>query len=489
MTDKVSGRDLELERDEVAHLLSSGIFHRAPGLERMLRYIGEKYLAGAADEIKEYNIAVEALGRPADFDQRKDSIVRVEAHRLRKRLQEYYAGEGSGRAIQVIIPPGKYVPEFVRRLEAEPPAGVEEGTRAPRQRTYAAAWVGVAAVLAASLAVGVIVTRRYRRELETASLPSGTVRILAGATEGGVDRDGDEWLADRYYTGGEARRAAGGVVRGDEDGMLYRSRREGAFRYEIPLRSGLYELRLFFAETEFGAGNTSGGEETSRIFRVLANGRPLLSDFDVASDAGANEEDSRVFAGIAPAPDGKLHLEFTGETGQAFVNAIEITPGDSGGLKPIRILCQQREYADRLGRVWSGDRHFRGGRLAERTPMVEGADDGELYAGERFGNLVYKIPVAPGKYDLTLRFAERWFGPGKVAGGGVGSRRFDIFCNGTALERDMDIFREAGGSDRALMKVFRGLEANPQGKLVLSLVPSVNYACIDAIEVTRAGGN
>src|SRR5256885_3659526 len=39
-----------------------------------------------SSQIKEYNIAVEALGRAPDFDQKKDSIVRVEAHRLRKRL-------------------------------------------------------------------------------------------------------------------------------------------------------------------------------------------------------------------------------------------------------------------------------------------------------------------------------------------------------------------------------------------------------------------
>ena len=89
MTGKVSENDQRLERAEVEHLLSSGMFQRAPLLARLLTYICEKTLSGQADEVKEYNIAVEALGRPADFDQRRDAIVRVEAHRLRKRLDAY----------------------------------------------------------------------------------------------------------------------------------------------------------------------------------------------------------------------------------------------------------------------------------------------------------------------------------------------------------------------------------------------------------------
>jgi hypothetical protein len=52
-----------------------------------------------------------------------------------------------------------------------------------------------------------------------------------------------------------------------------------------------------------------------------------------------------------------------------------------------------------------------------------------------------------------------------------------------ALVRNFDIFREAGGSDLALTRVFHGLEPNPQGKLVISLVPVRNYACINALEV------
>jgi hypothetical protein len=56
-----------------------------------------------------------------------------------------------------------------------------------------------------------------------------------------------------------------------------------------------------------------------------------------------------------------------------------------------------------------------------------------------------------------------------------------------ALARNFDIFREAGGSDRAVDRTFRGLQPNAQGKLTISLVPIENYACIHALAVIDQG--
>src|SRR5215471_2790386 len=98
------------EKRELQAVLDSGIFHRAPNLANVLTYVCSQYFEGAAQQIKEYNIAVEALGRPPGFDQKRDSIVRVEAHRLRKRLREYYEADGSEHAIRIEIPSGQYSP-------------------------------------------------------------------------------------------------------------------------------------------------------------------------------------------------------------------------------------------------------------------------------------------------------------------------------------------------------------------------------------------
>src|SRR5580698_7187132 len=115
-----STTEFEQEKREFESLLASGIFDRAPNLSQVLTYVCEKYFEGAAEQIKEYNIAVEALGRPAGFDQKRDSIVRVEAHRLRKRLREYYEAEGSGHTVRIDIPSGQYAPKFVRLRPPQP---------------------------------------------------------------------------------------------------------------------------------------------------------------------------------------------------------------------------------------------------------------------------------------------------------------------------------------------------------------------------------
>src|SRR6267154_5652908 len=98
--------NFERERLEVATLLATGIFNRAPSLAQLLSYICERHFQGEASQLKEYNIAVEALGRPPEFDQKRDSIVRVEAHRLRKRLREYYEADGRSHPVRIEIPSG-----------------------------------------------------------------------------------------------------------------------------------------------------------------------------------------------------------------------------------------------------------------------------------------------------------------------------------------------------------------------------------------------
>src|SRR5258708_39190597 len=103
---------------ELDSVLNSGLFAHAPSLAQFLSYVCKKGLEGQGNQVKEYSIAVEALGRPADFDQKRDSIVRVEAHRLRKRLRQFYEAEGASHPLQILIPPGQYVPQFLHREEA-----------------------------------------------------------------------------------------------------------------------------------------------------------------------------------------------------------------------------------------------------------------------------------------------------------------------------------------------------------------------------------
>src|SRR5579883_3333582 len=103
------------ERHQLEKILRSAAFRNTVGLQKFLEYVVGKTLQGQSQEIKEYSIAVEVLGKPADYDPRLDTSVRVQAHRLREKLEEYYATEGASDEILIELPKGHYVPQFSRR--------------------------------------------------------------------------------------------------------------------------------------------------------------------------------------------------------------------------------------------------------------------------------------------------------------------------------------------------------------------------------------
>jgi hypothetical protein len=94
--------------------------------------------------------------------------------------------------------------------------------------------------------------------------------------------------------------------------------------------------------------------------------------------------------------------------------------------------------------------------------------------------------VAEGRYRVKLMFCEGHFGSHNSGAGGLGSRVFDVFCNGVALLKGFDIFKEAGGEGRPVDKTFSGIRPTAQGKIVLTFVPVAGMACVNGIEVVDA---
>ena len=107
-----SGLSAAVVRDELDKLLSSDGFSKAPRMISFLRFIVSETLAGRADRLKEYAIAVEVFERGESFDPKTNAVVRVEASRLRHRLREYFLGPGRDDPIRIALPTGSYVPEF-----------------------------------------------------------------------------------------------------------------------------------------------------------------------------------------------------------------------------------------------------------------------------------------------------------------------------------------------------------------------------------------
>ncbi|MBL8235270.1 MAG: hypothetical protein JNL98_42620, partial [Bryobacterales bacterium] len=111
----------DLVRQQVDRIVSSGIFLQSERLCRFLRFTVEAKLNGEAGQIKEYLLGREVFDRNHDYDPRTDPIVRVEARRLRRKLDEYYAGPGASDPIRIEFPKGAYTPEFVLPSAPETP--------------------------------------------------------------------------------------------------------------------------------------------------------------------------------------------------------------------------------------------------------------------------------------------------------------------------------------------------------------------------------
>jgi predicted ATPase len=97
---------------QLRRILDSETFSKAAVLRRFLQFLVERTLEGGTDGIKEYALGVDVFDRGSSFDPRTDTIVRVQARRLRAKLEEYYEGPGHADRIVIELPKGFYVAAF-----------------------------------------------------------------------------------------------------------------------------------------------------------------------------------------------------------------------------------------------------------------------------------------------------------------------------------------------------------------------------------------
>jgi TolB-like protein len=159
--DDADALDPALVRAALERVLASPAFAGAGRLSRFLRFTVEEALEGRAERVKEYVLGVEVFDRSDGFDPRLDSIVRVEARRLRAKLSEYYAQDGAADPIVIQLPKGAYVPTFERRPSDPAGSSTTEhvaGDEAPASGGMPrAAWRSSGRLMAAALALVVIV--------------------------------------------------------------------------------------------------------------------------------------------------------------------------------------------------------------------------------------------------------------------------------------------------------------------------------------------
>jgi hypothetical protein len=502
----IIGNKHQEEWQELQSVLQSGILDKAPNLRHFLDYVAEQHFAGKTDQVKEYSIAVQALHRLEQFDPQSDTIVRVTAHTLRKKLEQYYATEGADHPIQIRLPAGKYVLQFDHKEQAvgqvadagNALAAVEEplpdaGAVRPRsKKVWAAAVVAGAAVL---LVVGSALLKyrqagvkaRPESTVPTAEAGGGsvaaestgiaqdrTIRIRFGeSTHPYADVAGLTWRADQYCRGGATFSHPNHEIQGTDDPALFQEGREGKFQCRIPVPPGTYQLELLFADT-------AGDKEAARQVDFSINNTATAA-LDIVDEGGGDDlVVGKVYAGIHPMGDGAIHLDFTSDG--SFVNAVELTPADSDAGLPLRMIAGPAVFRDDKGNSWLPERFFQGGRRTFHPDNLPKVENSRLFEWERYGHFHYLIPVVAGKvYKVRLYFSEGWFGSGNGGPGGVGSRVFDVYTNGESLLKDFDILREQSSGTAVI--TFDRVKPTAHGMLELYFSPIKNYPIINAIEV------
>ena len=148
---------------EVERLVSSHTLHGSESLCKLLRYLAKHAVEHPGVPVKEYQIATEVFGRQADFDPQLDSMVRVQAGRLRSKLAEYYSSEGASDATVIEVPKGSYAVAIHERANA--PAGnghVEIHHNGVAAANVAKGWVYAVIGLSIALAVAIaLLVRGY----------------------------------------------------------------------------------------------------------------------------------------------------------------------------------------------------------------------------------------------------------------------------------------------------------------------------------------
>jgi hypothetical protein len=159
--------EVDAARAQVERIFQSKAFRSSDVLRHLLSYLVDASLAGTADELKEYTVAVDALGKPSSYDPRQESAVRMQVGRLRQKLTEYYRTEGADDPIVVDLPKGGFRVVFEPRKAAFeqvplPDAAVDEVPAAGWRRREIVLAVALAVSLAALALTALFAARSVR---------------------------------------------------------------------------------------------------------------------------------------------------------------------------------------------------------------------------------------------------------------------------------------------------------------------------------------
>jgi hypothetical protein len=167
--------ELEANQTQIQRIIQSKAFRTSEVHRNLLQYLADKSLAGQADSLKEYTVGLDVFSKPASYDPRQESVVRMHVARLRQKLAEYYRTEGINDAVIVELPKGGFRVTFEQReapADPRPVAGVVPGEESSRTNVKILGGL-LAATAVCAVVLGIQVWRLKHAAPDTTPLPSG----------------------------------------------------------------------------------------------------------------------------------------------------------------------------------------------------------------------------------------------------------------------------------------------------------------------------
>jgi hypothetical protein len=170
--------ELDQHKIQIQRIVSSKAFKTSEVHRNLFNYLAEKSLAGEAHNLKEYTVGLDVFGKPASYDPRQESVVRMHVGRLRQKLAEYYRTEGTDDSVIVDLPKGGFALTFESRPVPVAPPPVEVVAPAamlPEPRRFSLREISLAAGLLLALAAAIYLAVRLSsvQKAETAAPAPG----------------------------------------------------------------------------------------------------------------------------------------------------------------------------------------------------------------------------------------------------------------------------------------------------------------------------
>lgn len=329
-------QDAHAVRAQLQRMLMSRVFLHSERLRRFLTHCVEAALAGRIEDVKEYTIGVAVFDRPVHYSPAEDPIVRVEARRLRKKIDEYYVVHGASDPVLIQLPKGGYLPVFEFRRPAP-----------SRSSIRTAAMAGVAVLFV----IGGLATVYWAMHQRVATQPQYVLTRITSdrglSTDPALSEDGsqlvyasdrasktnlDIWLQpiDRLQSGGTLRRLTEDpaddsepAISPDKSTVAFRSERQPAGIYVVTATGGAAKLIApdgrnprYSPDGRWIAYwvGSPGGESlppVGKVFIMAANGgspRQLFASFAAAACPVWSPDNRTVLAEAMHTPSDRIGL-------------------------------------------------------------------------------------------------------------------------------------------------------------------------------------